>query len=55
MALALFAVLVLRRYVDLIGADKFVDRMNGFADKYGPQFKPVQLAVDMAKSGKTFH
>jgi enoyl-CoA hydratase/long-chain 3-hydroxyacyl-CoA dehydrogenase len=29
--------------------------MNGFADKYGPQFEPYQLLKDYAASGKKFH
>eukprot|EP01134_Creolimax_fragrantissima_P000849 CFRG0849T1 len=43
------------RYVDAMGADKFVDMMNGFKDKYGEQFAPAQILVDYAKSGKKFH
>ena len=43
------------REVDRIGADKYVDMMNSFADKYGEQFTPAQILVDHAKSGKPFH
>mmetsp|Transcript_26218 Transcript_26218/g.39691 ORF Transcript_26218/g.39691 Transcript_26218/m.39691 type:complete len:791 (+) Transcript_26218:113-2485(+) len=42
------------RYIDQIGADNFVGMMNGFADKYGPQFEPCQLLKDYAGSGKKF-
>lgn len=43
------------RYVDAMGSAKFVDMMNRFADKYGPQFAPAPLLQDMAKSNKKFH
>ncbi|KNC86062.1 hypothetical protein SARC_01785 [Sphaeroforma arctica JP610] len=43
------------RFVDAMGADKFVDMMNGFSDKYGEQFKPAQILVDYAKNGKKFY
>eukprot|EP01097_Dermamoeba_algensis_P003834 TRINITY_DN2603_c0_g1_i1.p1 TRINITY_DN2603_c0_g1~~TRINITY_DN2603_c0_g1_i1.p1 ORF type:complete len:784 (-),score=236.09 TRINITY_DN2603_c0_g1_i1:199-2280(-) len=42
-------------YVDRIGAQKFVDTMHSFRDKYGEQFTPAPLVVDLAKSGKKFH
>jgi enoyl-CoA hydratase/long-chain 3-hydroxyacyl-CoA dehydrogenase len=43
------------RYIDQIGADKYVGMMNDFAAKYGPQFEPCQLLKDYAASGKKFH
>lgn len=43
------------RYLDTVGVDQYVGMMNGFADKYGPQFAPCQLLVDYASSGKKFH
>jgi len=43
------------RYIDQIGVDNFVGTMNGFADKYGPQFEPCQLLKDYAASNKKFH
>jgi enoyl-CoA hydratase/long-chain 3-hydroxyacyl-CoA dehydrogenase len=43
------------RYLDTVGTDKYVDMMNGFADKYGPQFEPCDLLKDYAASGKMFH
>jgi len=43
------------RFVDTYGAAKYADTMNGFADKYGEQFRPPQLLLDMAKAGQTFH
>jgi len=43
------------REVDSIGAEKFVDTMNRFADSYGEHFVPAPIVVDYAKSGKTFH
>jgi enoyl-CoA hydratase/long-chain 3-hydroxyacyl-CoA dehydrogenase len=42
-------------YVDSVGAGKFVDVMNGFVDKYGPQFEPCQLLKDYAHGNKKFH
>ena len=43
------------RYLDTYGVDKYVGMMNGFAEKYGPQFEPCQLLKDYAVSGKKFH
>lgn len=44
------------RYLDgELGIESFVSKMQNYADKYGPQFNPAPLAVDMAKSGKKFH
>jgi len=43
------------RYIDQVGIDNFVGMMNGFADKYGPQFEPCQLLKDFAASNKKFH
>lgn len=43
------------RYLDQVGIAKYVDRMNSFVDKYGPQFEPCDLLKDMARSGKKFH
>ena len=43
------------RYIDQVGADKYVAMMNGFAERYGPQFEPCDLLKDYAVSGKKFH
>ena len=43
------------RYLDQVGVGNYVDMMNGFADKYGPQFAPCQLLQDYAASDKKFH
>jgi enoyl-CoA hydratase/long-chain 3-hydroxyacyl-CoA dehydrogenase len=43
------------RMLDLTGTQQFVDKMQGFADKHGPQFEPAQILKDYAKSGKKFH
>eukprot|EP00978_Attheya_sp_CCMP212_P029458 scaffold104716_cov54-Attheya_sp.AAC.1 len=43
------------RYLDNVGVDNYVGMMNGFAEKYGPQFEPCQLLKDYAVSGKKFH
>jgi len=42
-------------YLDQVGVSQYVDMMNGFADKYGPQFEPCQLLKDHAATGKKFH
>lgn len=41
-------------YLDQVGVTQYVDMMNGFADKYGPQFEPCQLLKDHAATGKKF-
>jgi 3-hydroxyacyl-CoA dehydrogenase/enoyl-CoA hydratase/carnithine racemase len=43
------------RYVDALGADAIVKRLAPLAEKCGPRFKPAQMLVDMAKSGKKFY
>jgi len=43
------------RYVDAVGADKFVGNMLGFADKYGEQFAPCDMLQEYAKGNKKFH
>jgi len=44
------------RYVDnVLGVEKFVAKMHGYEQKYGPQFAPAPMVVDMAKQGKKFH
>jgi len=40
------------RYIDQVGAEKFVSMMNGFADKYGPHFEPCQLLKDFSANNK---
>jgi len=42
------------RYTDTMGADFLVKKMEEFQATYGDQFKPCDLLVDMAKSGKKF-
>lgn len=43
------------RYVDGVGASTVVSTLERFAAKYGKRFKPAELLVDHAKSGKRFH
>lgn len=43
------------RYLDTVGVEGYVGMMDGFAEKYGPQFEPCQLLRDYAASGKKFH
>jgi len=42
-------------YMDTVGAQNIVDRLERLADKIGPEFTPSQILYDMAKSGKTFY
>jgi len=43
------------RYLDQIGVNSYVDMMNSFAEKYGPQFEPCQLLKDYAATDKKFY
>jgi len=43
------------RYLDQVGVAGYVDMMNSFADKYGPQFEPCQLLKDYAAADKKFY
>lgn len=43
------------RYLDQVGVAQYVDRMDSFAAKYGPQFEPCQLLKDYAATNKKFH
>ena len=44
------------RYIDTLGADKFVKWMEKFEADYGQRFTPCQLLKDMAKDpSKKFH
>ena len=42
-------------YMDTVGAQNIVDRLERLADKIGPEFTPSQILYDMAKFGKTFY
>ncbi len=43
------------RYLDSLGAQKAVDIMNALKDKHGLRFKPADIIVEKAKSGKKFY
>ncbi|VDK21523.1 unnamed protein product [Anisakis simplex] len=44
------------RFVDLYGPEKLVNNMSRYADAYGEeQFRPAQILIDHAKSGKKFY
>ena len=43
------------RYVDFAGAENLVDKLHEFSETFGPRFKPAQMLVDMAKSGRRFY
>ena len=42
-------------YIDTVGAQNIIDRMEALAAKIGPEFTPCQILYDMAKSGKKFY
>ena len=41
-------------YVDQVGADTVVSKLEGFAAIHGERFKPAEILKDYAKSGKKF-
>jgi 3-hydroxyacyl-CoA dehydrogenase/enoyl-CoA hydratase/3-hydroxybutyryl-CoA epimerase len=43
------------RWIDTLGVDAVVKKLEGYAEKCGPRFAPPQLLVDMAKQGKRFY
>ncbi|MBM3273969.1 MAG: fatty acid oxidation complex subunit alpha FadJ, partial [Candidatus Sericytochromatia bacterium] len=43
------------RYVDTLGADKVVARMEALAAKHGSRFKPAPLLVETAQAGRKFY
>lgn len=43
------------RYIDQVGANHLVEKLNDFTDRFGPRFKPAPILTEYAKSGKTFH
>ncbi len=43
------------RYIDHLGSDTIVKKLNGFAEEFGPRFKPASILMDKAKDGKKFH
>lgn len=43
------------RYIDRLGADVIVKKLNGFAEEFGPRFKPASILMDKAKKGEDFH
>ncbi|WP_159589506.1 3-hydroxyacyl-CoA dehydrogenase NAD-binding domain-containing protein [Chelativorans xinjiangense] len=42
-------------YIDGMGADAFVDLARSLQKKYGKQFKPPRLLLEMAEKGQTFY
>ncbi len=43
------------RYADTLGAQQVVDILNDLQQRFGARFKPAQILVDYAKSGKKFY
>jgi 3-hydroxyacyl-CoA dehydrogenase/enoyl-CoA hydratase/3-hydroxybutyryl-CoA epimerase len=45
----------LLRYADKVGAKTVVEKLEGFAKKYGDRFAPPASLAEMAKTGKGFY
>jgi 3-hydroxyacyl-CoA dehydrogenase/enoyl-CoA hydratase/3-hydroxybutyryl-CoA epimerase len=45
----------LLRYADKMGAQAIVEKLDGYAKKYGERFTPPRLLIDMAKNGQRFY
>ncbi len=45
----------LLRYADKLGAKTIVERLDGYAKKYGERFAPSRTLVEMAKNAKGFY
>ncbi len=43
------------RYVDAIGADKILGRINHYRDRFGKRWEAAPVLVEMARAGKRFH
>ena len=43
------------RYLDLVGAQSFLNDMKKFEDRYGERFKAATIIEDYAKGNKKFH
>ncbi|WP_196137561.1 fatty acid oxidation complex subunit alpha FadJ [Aliikangiella sp. G2MR2-5] len=43
------------RYIDAIGADKIVRKMESLANLQGERFKPAKMLVDKANTGENFY
>lgn len=43
------------RYVDQLGADEIIKRLENLESKYGVRFTPADILKEHAKSGKSFH
>ena len=45
----------LLKYADVIGAKTIVEKLEGYAQKYGERFTPPASLVEMVRSGKAFY
>jgi 3-hydroxyacyl-CoA dehydrogenase/enoyl-CoA hydratase/3-hydroxybutyryl-CoA epimerase len=43
------------RYVDSVGADRIVQRLEELNARFEPRFAPAELLVDMARGRRTFY
>jgi len=41
-------------YADQVGLHRVLARLQDFEQRFGPQFKPAQLLLDLAASGRKF-
>jgi 3-hydroxyacyl-CoA dehydrogenase/enoyl-CoA hydratase/3-hydroxybutyryl-CoA epimerase len=41
-------------YMNLLGIDHIVERMQHYANIHGSKFNPRPMLIEMAKTGKTF-
>lgn len=43
------------RYIDQVGVQVIVDRLNKFTEKFGPRFKPAGILEECSKADKRFY
>ena len=43
------------RYLDHVGIQTTVDKLNEFTEKFGSRFKPANILVEYVKEGKRFY
>ena len=43
------------RYLDQVGVENIVTRLNEYSKKFGPRFKPAGILEEYAKAGKKFY
>ncbi len=43
------------RYVDAVGPQEVLRRIQGYQERFGPRWEPAPVLVEMAKTGKKFY